>query len=57
MDVLSDEAKTGIGKAVPFPQRLEQAVEFAQLVYSLVTNPMLNGEVVRLDGALRLGMR
>lgn len=57
MDVLSDEAKTGIGEAVPFPQRLGQAVEFAQLIHSLVTNPMLNGEVVRLDGALRLGMR
>lgn len=57
MDVLSDEAKLGIGAAVPFPQRLGHADEFAHLMHSLVTNPMLNGEVVRLDGALRLGMR
>lgn len=57
MDVLSDEARAGIGASVPFPPRLGHADEFAQLVHSLVTNPMLNGEVVRLDGALRLGMR
>ncbi|GAA3325237.1 SDR family NAD(P)-dependent oxidoreductase [Paeniglutamicibacter sulfureus] len=57
MDVLSDEAKSGIGAAVPFPQRLGHAGEFAQLMHSLISNPMLNGEVVRLDGALRLGMR
>jgi NAD(P)-dependent dehydrogenase (short-subunit alcohol dehydrogenase family) len=57
MDVLSDEAKSGIGDAVPFPQRLGHAGEFAQMMHSLISNPMLNGEVVRLDGALRLGMR
>lgn len=57
MDVLSDEAKNGIGAAVPFPPRLGHADEFAHLVHSLVTNPMLNGEIVRIDGALRLGMR
>jgi hypothetical protein len=39
---------------VPFPQRLAEAREFSRLVQHMVENVMLNGEVVRLDGALRL---
>jgi hypothetical protein len=39
---------------VPFPQRLGDPIEFAELVCHIYQNPMLNGEVIRLDGALRL---
>jgi hypothetical protein len=42
---------------VPFPNRLGEPPEFAQLVQSIVENPMLNGEVIRLDGALRMAPR
>ena len=57
MDILSEEAKTGIGAAVPFPNRLGKPSEYAGLVVALASNPMVNGEVVRLDGALRLGAK
>ena len=39
---------------VPFPSRLGDAAEFASLVGEIVRNPMLNGEVIRLDGAIRM---
>ena len=39
---------------VPFPPRLGRAEEFAALVRAIVENPMLNGEVIRLDGAIRM---
>lgn len=39
----------------PFPARLGEPAEFAQLVHSIVANPYLNGETIRIDGALRLG--
>jgi hypothetical protein len=39
---------------VPFPNRLGKPEEYAQLVESIVINPMLNGEVIRLDGAIRM---
>jgi hypothetical protein len=42
------------GAQVPVPSRLGKAEEYAQLVESIVTNPMLNGEVTRLDGAIRI---
>jgi hypothetical protein len=42
------------GKTVPFPSRLGQPSEFGQLVEAIINNPMLNGEVIRLDGALRM---
>lgn len=57
MDILSDEAKAGIGASVPFPNRLGKPEEYASLVVALASNAMVNGEVVRLDGALRLGMK
>ena len=41
----------------PFPERPGQPEEFAQLVLSIVTNPMLNGTVIRLDGAIRMGAK
>jgi NAD(P)-dependent dehydrogenase (short-subunit alcohol dehydrogenase family) len=43
-----------LGKAVPFPPRLGRPAEFASLVGEIIRNPMLNGEVIRLDGAIRM---
>lgn len=51
------ETLAAIGKVVPNPARLGRPAEFAQLVESIVENDYLNGEVIRLDGALRLGPR
>ena len=51
---LPKEAQDLLGRQVPFPSRLGQPGEYAQLVESIVLNPMLNGEVIRLDGALRM---
>ena len=51
---LSAEAQESLGKQVPFPSRLGAPVEYAQLVRQIVENPMLNGETIRLDGALRM---
>lgn len=44
-----------LGAQVPFPSRLGQPIEFAQLVESILRIPMLNGETIRLDGAIRMG--
>ena len=52
---LPSEAQESLGKQVPFPSRLGQPDEFAQLVKAIIENPMLNGEVIRIDGALRMG--
>jgi NAD(P)-dependent dehydrogenase (short-subunit alcohol dehydrogenase family) len=54
---LPKEAQESLGKQVPHPSRLGEPAEFAQLVRAIVANPMLNGEVIRLDGALRMGPR
>jgi len=51
---LPEDARNELGKSVPFPQRLGRPAEFAQLAHAIVENPMLNGEVIRLDGALRM---
>ncbi len=51
---LPEPAKEELGKSVPFPNRLGMPQEYARLVESIVTNPMLNGEVIRLDGAIRM---
>ncbi len=51
---LPQEAQASLGKQVPFPSRLGQPDEFAQLVEAIVANPMLNGETIRLDGAIRM---
>lgn len=52
---LPDEARLSLGQQVPFPSRLGRPAEYAQLVKSIIENPMLNGEVIRLDGAIRMG--
>lgn len=54
---LTEEQKAGLAKAVPHPARLGQADEFAHMVQAMIENPMLNGETIRLDGALRMGPR
>ena len=51
---LSKEVQDSLGRQVPFPSRLGQPHEFALLVQSVIINPMMNGEVVRLDGAIRM---
>jgi NAD(P)-dependent dehydrogenase (short-subunit alcohol dehydrogenase family) len=51
---LPQEAQDSLGKQVPFPSRLGQPDEYAQLVEAIVVNPMLNGETIRLDGAIRM---
>ena len=54
---LPEEARESLGKQVPFPPRLGRPVEYAQLVGQIVENPMLNGETIRLDGAIRMAPR
>jgi NAD(P)-dependent dehydrogenase (short-subunit alcohol dehydrogenase family) len=54
---LPEEARTKLGAGVPFPPRLGQPAEYAQLVCQIVENRMLNGETIRLDGALRMPPR
>lgn len=51
---LPQAAQDSLGQQVPFPPRLGRPAEFAQLVQSIVENTMLNGEVIRLDGAIRM---
>ncbi|MGI9504833.1 MAG: SDR family NAD(P)-dependent oxidoreductase [Geminicoccaceae bacterium] len=51
---LPDEVQRSLGESVPFPSRLGRSSEFADLVEAILTNPMLNGETIRLDGALRM---
>jgi NAD(P)-dependent dehydrogenase (short-subunit alcohol dehydrogenase family) len=54
---LPAEARAGLAASTPFPQRLGRPEEFARLACEIVRNTMLNGEVVRLDGALRMAPR
>jgi NAD(P)-dependent dehydrogenase (short-subunit alcohol dehydrogenase family) len=53
----SPEVQEALGKSVPFPARLGQPAEFAALVKHICENTMLNGETIRLDGALRMAPR
>ena len=57
MESLPKEAQESLGKQVPFPSRLGKPEEYAQLVESIVANPMINGETIRLDGAIRMGAK
>lgn len=57
LSIIPAEAQDALGAQVPHPARLGHPDEFAQLVSSIIENPMLNGEVIRLDGALRLPPR
>jgi NAD(P)-dependent dehydrogenase (short-subunit alcohol dehydrogenase family) len=51
---LPEEARDSLGKIVPFPPRLGKPAEFASLAGHIIENVVLNGEVIRLDGAIRL---
>ena len=51
---LPQPAREQLAASVPFPKRLGKPEEFAKLVWEIITNPMLNGEVIRIDGALRM---
>lgn len=53
----SPDVQEGLAAAVPFPRRLARPAEFARLAVDIVENDYLNGEVIRLDGALRMGAR
>ena len=54
---LPEAARESLGKMVPFPQRLGYPQEYAQLVQHIIENRMLNGEVIRLDGAIRMAAK
>ncbi len=54
---LPEQAKESLGKQVPFPSRPGRPEEYAALVKHIIENPMLNGEVIRLDGAIRMAPR
>jgi NAD(P)-dependent dehydrogenase (short-subunit alcohol dehydrogenase family) len=54
---LPEEARQALGAGIPFPQRLGAPAEYAQLACQIVENRMLNGETIRLDGALRMPPR
>jgi NAD(P)-dependent dehydrogenase (short-subunit alcohol dehydrogenase family) len=54
---MPQEVQDALGASVPFPSRLGKPVEYAMLVKHILGNPMLNGEVIRLDGAIRMAPR
>ena len=54
---IPEEARDSLGKQVPFPPRLGRPEEYANLVKHIIENEMLNGEVIRLDGAIRMAPR
>jgi NAD(P)-dependent dehydrogenase (short-subunit alcohol dehydrogenase family) len=54
---LPQDAQDSLGKQVPHPSRLGKPEEYAQLAASIIANPMLNGETIRLDGAIRMAPR
>ena len=57
LGMLPDDAREALGNSIPFPHRLGLPGEYAQLATSIIENPMLNGETIRLDGALRMAPR
>ena len=57
MKELPDEVQASLAASIPFPKRLGQPEEFAALAAHIVANGHLNGEVIRLDGALRMAPR
>lgn len=54
LGALPEQVRTSLGQQIPFPSRLGRPSEFAMLVRHIIENPMLNGETIRLDGALRM---
>ncbi|WP_156680557.1 SDR family NAD(P)-dependent oxidoreductase [Sphingomonas profundi] len=54
---LPQDAQDSLGRQIPFPSRLGRPEEYAMLAESIIANPMLNGETIRLDGAIRMAPR
>ncbi|MEQ5871559.1 SDR family oxidoreductase [Sagittula sp. NFXS13] len=57
LESLPQDTQESLGQQVPFPSRLGKPSEFADLAAAIIDNPMLNGEVIRLDGAIRMAPR
>jgi NAD(P)-dependent dehydrogenase (short-subunit alcohol dehydrogenase family) len=57
LQAMSSEVQASLGAQVPFPSRLGKPDEYAALAEHIVVNRMLNGEVIRLDGAMRMGSK
>jgi NAD(P)-dependent dehydrogenase (short-subunit alcohol dehydrogenase family) len=57
VDAFTEEVQRSLAAQIPFPPRLGRPEEFAALVEHIIVNPMLNGEVIRLDGAVRLAAK
>jgi NAD(P)-dependent dehydrogenase (short-subunit alcohol dehydrogenase family) len=57
MESFPQEVQDSLGKQVPFPSRLGKSDEYAMMVESIVLNTMLNGETIRLDGAIRMAAK
>lgn len=57
MAAMPQNVQDSLGQQVPFPSRLGKPSEYAMLAQSIINNPMLNGEVIRLDGAIRMPPR
>ncbi len=57
MEALPEQVRINLAQSVPFPQKLGDPDEFAMLVQQIIENPMLNGETIRLDGAIRMAPR
>jgi NAD(P)-dependent dehydrogenase (short-subunit alcohol dehydrogenase family) len=57
LSALPEKARVSLGQQVPFPPRLGRPDEYAELVAHIVSNEMLNGEVIRLDGGIRMAAR
>jgi len=57
LGALPEDARNSLGKQVPFPSRLGRPAEYAELAAHIVENAMLNGETIRLDGAIRMAPR
>lgn len=55
LSAMPEEVQQSLAEQVPFPKRLGNAEDYASLVREIVSNTMLNGEVIRLDGAIRMG--
>ncbi len=54
MLLMPQDVQDALAASVPFPSRLGRPEDFAKMVHQIITNDMLNGEVIRLDGAIRL---
>jgi NAD(P)-dependent dehydrogenase (short-subunit alcohol dehydrogenase family) len=54
---MPEDVRAALGAQVPFPSRLGKPEEYARLAAFIIENPMLNGEVIRLDGAIRMAAK